>query len=178
MTTYTTISGALVAVGAKPFATTIQALRDNPIAIGEADASVPASLLPTVLLGTITTTSGTTQTLSGLVLTPYKLLRLIISSVSGSTNATSLALQASNAVISSNLGANAAQVWRGIVEVDLSSGVYSANVALTTSSANTSGASSPYGGTCGITNATTSVSILAQGGGSFDAGSVLVYGCK
>jgi hypothetical protein len=39
MTTATVISNALVAVGAKPFATTIQALRDNPIAISECDVS-------------------------------------------------------------------------------------------------------------------------------------------
>lgn len=178
MTSYIAITNAETDPEAPLTSELAKKWRDNPLAIAEADASAPVSLLPTVLLGTITTTSGTTQTLSDLVLTPYKLLRLVISSVSGSTTATSLALQASNASISSNLGANAAQVWRGIVEVDLSSGVYSANVALTTSSANTSGASSPYGGTCGITNATTSVSILAQGGGSFDAGSVLVYGVK
>lgn len=178
MTTYTSISNALVAVGAKPFATTIQALRDNTLAIAEADASVPANMLPTVLLGTITTTSGTTQTLSGLVLTPYKFLRVVVASVSGSTTATYLSIQTANAVVSANLGANAAQVWRGIVDINLSTSAYSANIAVTTSSSNTSGTSTAYGGTCGITNATTSVSILAQGGGSFDAGSVLIYGMK
>jgi len=41
MPAYTTISNALVAVGAKPFATTIQALRDNPLAIAEGDATAP-----------------------------------------------------------------------------------------------------------------------------------------
>lgn len=43
MTTYTTISGALVAVGAKPFATTIQALRDNPLAIAEGTSGSPVT---------------------------------------------------------------------------------------------------------------------------------------
>jgi hypothetical protein len=43
MTTYTSISNGLVAVGAKPFATTIQALRDNPIAIAEADSTAPVN---------------------------------------------------------------------------------------------------------------------------------------
>lgn len=47
MTTYTTITNALVAVGAKPFATTIQALRDNPLAIAEGDVTAP-SLLPAI----------------------------------------------------------------------------------------------------------------------------------
>lgn len=41
MTTYTSISNALVAVGAKPFATTIQALRDNPLAISEGSTGAP-----------------------------------------------------------------------------------------------------------------------------------------
>jgi hypothetical protein len=43
MTTYTSISNGLVAVGAKPFATTIQALRDNPIAIAEGDSTAPVN---------------------------------------------------------------------------------------------------------------------------------------
>jgi len=38
---WTTISNALVAVGAKPFATTIQALRDNPVAIADGDVNAP-----------------------------------------------------------------------------------------------------------------------------------------
>jgi hypothetical protein len=38
---WTTISNALVAVGALPFATTMQALRDNPIAIANGNAGAP-----------------------------------------------------------------------------------------------------------------------------------------
>lgn len=43
MTAFTNIVNALVAVGAKPFATTIQALRDNPIAIAEGDPTAPVN---------------------------------------------------------------------------------------------------------------------------------------
>lgn len=43
MTAWTTISNALVAVGAKPFATTMQALRDNVIAAFEGDATAVAA---------------------------------------------------------------------------------------------------------------------------------------
>ncbi|WWT39541.1 hypothetical protein [Microcystis phage Mae-JY02] len=43
MPTYTALSNALVAVGAKPFATTIQALRDNPLAIAEGDSAAPVN---------------------------------------------------------------------------------------------------------------------------------------
>ena len=38
---WTTITNALVEVGAKPFATTIQALRDNPVAIADGDTGAP-----------------------------------------------------------------------------------------------------------------------------------------
>lgn len=44
MPAFTTISNALVAVGAKPFATTMQALRDNPLAIAEGDPTAPKIL--------------------------------------------------------------------------------------------------------------------------------------
>lgn len=43
MTAYTTISNALVAVGGKPFATTIQALRDNLLGAMEGDATAVAA---------------------------------------------------------------------------------------------------------------------------------------
>jgi hypothetical protein len=43
MTAYTALSNALVDVGAKPFATTIQALRDNPIAIAEGSPLSPVN---------------------------------------------------------------------------------------------------------------------------------------
>jgi hypothetical protein len=43
MTAFTDIGAPLVAVGAKPFATTIQALRDNPIAIAEGDTTAPVN---------------------------------------------------------------------------------------------------------------------------------------
>ena len=44
MPAYTTITNGLVAVGAKPFATTMQALRDNPLAIAEGDVTAPKIL--------------------------------------------------------------------------------------------------------------------------------------
>jgi hypothetical protein len=84
MAFWTTISNLLVAVGAKPFATTIQALRDNPIAITEGAPGAPrivgaaikrladmpvltvsasdafdAAPLCDVVVGSLSTTSGT-----------------------------------------------------------------------------------------------------------------------
>jgi hypothetical protein len=43
MTAWTTITNALVAVGAKPFASTMQALRDNPVAAFEGDPTAVAA---------------------------------------------------------------------------------------------------------------------------------------
>ena len=49
---WTDIDNALVSVGALPFATTIQALRDNPIAIANGDVGAP-SLLVAVSKGAV-----------------------------------------------------------------------------------------------------------------------------
>lgn len=68
MTAWTTISNALVAVGAKPFATTAQALRDNPIALAEGAAGAPRIQLPAlerlVIGSTIKLRSDTVQSTS------------------------------------------------------------------------------------------------------------------
>lgn len=67
MPAYTTITNGLVAVGAKPFATTIQALRDNPLAIAEKDPTVPfAYTIGPRLLGAGVTASGTQIDFTGI----------------------------------------------------------------------------------------------------------------
>ena len=173
MTTYTTISNALVAVGAKPFATTIQALRDNTLAIAEADASVAASLLPTVLLGTLTTTSGSSVTLSSLVLTPYKFLKVVFRGVGTGDAASNLRIAGDEC--SAPLG-NAGQKFYGIADIDLSDGTWSASIGVNVSTGG-SGSGTCYGGNSGYTTATTSV-VFSIDVGTFDEGSILVYGCK
>lgn len=180
MTTYTSISNALVAVGAKPFASTIQALRDNTLAIGEGDATVPITLLPTVLLGTITTTSGVTQTLSGLVLTPYKSLALVIDGVSA--NGTHSLTFLSSAITVGAALDNAVRVWNGKIDVDLGTGLGRSWVSM--GSAVSAPAALPATTLAyfesGLSTASTSVSFTVVGGGTptFDAGSINVYGCK
>lgn len=59
MPAYTNISNGLVSVGAKPFATTMQALRDNPLAIAEGDALAPR-IQDAALDTGAATTAGTT----------------------------------------------------------------------------------------------------------------------
>jgi len=133
-------------------------------------ATAPEWVTPTAvsgfdLLGTITTTSGATATLSGLTLTGYKFLRLVLNGVS-TNNAGNLTL---NSVVF-NASATAGEATSGFIEVDLTSGVFSA-----ATGRGAAGAGSSGGGASGLTTASTSVTIGA-GGNTFDAGSVRVYG--
>lgn len=117
-----------------------------------------------VLLGTLTTTSGTSQTLSSLVLTNYKFLRLVFNGVSGSTTGTF-----SFGSFQLNGTATAGDAWIGFVEVDLATGIGATNFAAT------AGSSVNRVGSTGYTTASTSVSLTISAG-TFDAGSVAVYG--
>jgi len=174
MTAYTTISNALVAVGAKPFATTIQALRDNPIAIAEADSTVALNLLPTVLIGSGTTTSGTTSTISSLVLTPYRFLLAVYSC---GLNFPSTVGGPNFSIGSANLftfPAGGAFTASGMVFVELQSG-RTGNVG----GAGTSPVWVPSA-TSGISAASTSVSLSVNNGGgpAFTSGAWRLYGLK
>lgn len=121
-------------------------------------------------LGTLTTTSGTTQTLSGLTLTGYRALLIIVDGTShnGGTNQN---LQLGTAQIS--LGARgAASLFNGMALVTLSGGV---SVGIVDTSGNTS---SPRWGSTGYSTASTSISFTWDGGAAFDAGAIQVYGIK
>lgn len=172
MTTYTTITNALVAVGAKPFATTIQALRDNPLAIAEGDASVPfAYRIGHVLLGTLTTTSGSTQTLSSLDLTAFRFLRLVFNGVSRAAGTTpSLTVGSGTVVLQLGATANNDSV-RGFVDIDLFDGINAASLG------GLDGGILVSGGATGITTVSTSVSVSVTPR-TFDAGSIRIYGVK
>ena len=70
---WTTISNALVAVGAKPFATTIQALRDNIeflrnalLGLEPTFKVLPRSLSDTIYLGRLATSGTSWQAMTGL----------------------------------------------------------------------------------------------------------------
>lgn len=172
MTTYTTISNTLVQVGAYPFATTIQALRDNISALGENDATVPVAMrLPPVLLGTLTTTSGASQTLSSLVLTSYKSLRLVFIGVS--TNSATGNIEVASRTVAVTTAA--ADTWRGIIDIDLVGGILSANLANVGAGSTASSASRAGGST--LTTASTSI-VVSTSAGAFDAGSINIYGVK
>lgn len=120
-------------------------------------------------LGTITTTSGSTQTLSGLTLTNYKFLRLMWNAVSSS----GLAAFSIDGITLYTLSGASASTVTGMVVIDLATGLATTTGGLTTGA---SGSVTVSGG--GITSrstASTSISVVS-GTGNFDNGSIRVYG--
>ena len=171
MTTYpvAAISDAVVAFQKGITLQQGRAFRDMAISIGEADPTVPLNLLPTVFLGTIATPSGTTATLSSLVLTPYRFLRFTLNGVSADNTAS--VLNIAGLAITGSLS-NVVFTWFGSVIVDLGNGVATATIL------ENSGAGFTKAGLTGYSQSTTSVSFSITGAGSFDAGSIRVYGEK
>jgi len=122
------------------------------------------------LLGTLTTTSGTARTLSGLDLTGYKFLKFTVDGV-GNSSGTDEALELEGVTISD--GCRSTQVIRGIGEVDISAGVLTSVIheaALPSSDS--------YSGSISISNASTSLSFTWSSSGSFDEGEIKIYGMK
>lgn len=172
MTAYTIISNALVEVGAYPFATTVQALRDNVLAIAEKDTSVPSNLrLGDWLLGTLVTTSGASQTLSGLDLTNYSKLEFVAKGISHNSG-TSQSFSIGGLIVVGS--AAAAAVYYGRITVDLSTGRISGFWARDGDSATTI---QNYQGNTGYSNATTSVTVSVSGG-AFDLGAIEIRGIR
>lgn len=130
--------------------------------------TISASISSTTLLGTLTTTSGASQTLSSLDLTNYKFLKVVFVGVSAGATGNITVGGSTVAVISF-----ASETWRGIVDIDLVDGTLSANLAH--ANANNAETSTPRAGDCTLTTASTSV-VVAVSTGAFDAGSVRIYG--
>ena len=128
------------------------------------------------LLGTIATTSGTSVTLSGLTLTSYKQLSIIINGVSSATVANAYLLL--NSIQIARLYATAfTDSALGIATIDLGTGIFVSNTVYVYAGANY--ASSTFGGPSGLTTASTSVTFtITAGGATFDAGSIVIYGVK
>lgn len=136
------------------------------------DASVQPTAGGMTLLGTLNTTSGATQTLSGLNLTGYKQLVCIFNGVSGAATGT---ITLNSATISSSFGTAGNQFVWGIATIDLTTGIC---LSIAPSAAALSFSASSYFLTAsGLNNASTSIAFGA-GGTSFDAGSIAVYGVK
>jgi hypothetical protein len=136
------------------------------------------------LLGTLTTTSGTTQTLSGLTLTSYKQIFAVIENVSSNTaTSTELKLNSVNGYTDSiSIGVNTAgtTAWNGYVTIDLASGIvvsWVGHYPVGSTDANATSTSVKSGIQTTLTNASTSI-IFAVGTDSFDSGTITVYGVQ
>lgn len=172
MTSYIAITDAETDPSAPITSELAKKWRDNPIAIAEGDATVPDNLRSTVLLGTLTMTSGTSQTLSGLVLTPYKNLFIEVDRVSHNGTSTSMRLEGFTATTASQSSFTIGRIF-----VNLSTGNFvSFSEDGNTWSITVTPAIS-YIGDCGLSTASTSLTFSISNG-TFDAGSILVYGVK
>jgi hypothetical protein len=135
----------------------------------DAAAAATAASAGEVLLGTLTTTSGTAQTLSGLVLTDYSTLRIVAFGVSFTATA-QLTLGGSTSYLAASVASSANLYGQAVL--DLSTGIASSAIAVITAFA---GVVTAYASFTGYSNASTSISF---GGGTFDAGTIYVYGVK
>lgn len=139
----------------------------TPLRVAQAIAVLSPAYVDTVLLGTLTTTSGSTQTLSGLVLTDYKFLHFTLSGVSTSGTSGTIGLGSASDLFGPATGGATVS---GMGWVDLGNGVGTAATKLIT-------ASNVGAGATGYSTATTSVSVNVSSG-TFDAGSIRIYGVK
>jgi len=136
-------------------------------------ANVPAAGGMT-LLGTLTTTSGSTQTLSGLTLTDYKFIIVRLNGVSSTSN-TYFRIQGgagSNSDISETMSNVSNLIYAEVsIELASSNAFYASTIG--NSNANTI---QRVNGTS-VTTAVTSLT-FSPAAGNFDAGTIRVYGVK
>jgi hypothetical protein len=119
------------------------------------------------LLGTITTTSGATQTLGSLILTNFKFVRMVFNAVSHNDGSNRY-LTLDGIRISPQEGAG--DTFKGIVDIDLTTGIAVATLGVTSGSTTT-----VYVADTAYTTATTDI-VVGVSAGAFDAGEVKVYG--
>ena len=155
-----THNGGFAFGGAANYGTSGQFLKSN------GDAAPTWAVAGPQLLGTITTTSGTSQSLTSLTLTGYKFLRLVFNGVSAGASGTLTV--GSMTVLTWSAGNNTAY---GICDIDLTNGVGMSQISISTGGGATS---QTQAAPTGYSTATTTVTVTS--GTTFDAGSILVYG--
>lgn len=173
-------AGAL-GIGGSNFGTSGQVLTSGGSNAAPTWATLPDSGGMT-LLGTLTTTSGSTQTLSSLTLTGYR--QLYISGSNVSLNA-ARALQINSVTFTGQLGSASNSHDFGLIVDLLNNGAFISfgvsnngdNSTVLSAATSTSGTSG-YVGRCGYTTASTSITFTATGTTNFDSGTIRVYGVK
>lgn len=133
------------------------------------------------LLGTVSTASGTSASLSSLTLTDYRQIQFVFTQISASGTSAFLRIVDPNTTsisVAQFSTSSSALFLSGIMTLDLATGVYSSNAFRGLST-------SPDGGETGqsfagiTTHSTSSTSFTFNiSAGSFDAGSIRVYGIK
>lgn len=159
-----TIGGTIVATQAEAEAGTDTTKLMTPLRVKQAITSQVPPVESLTLLGNFSTTSGSTATLSGLTLTPYKILRIRLRGVSRGGTTSTFNLSTGGVVINLNFPDTAS--LRDTYDIWLDTGhfVYDVASALTTNA---------------TTYRTSSTSVsLSLSANTFDAGSVDVYGIK
>jgi hypothetical protein len=123
------------------------------------------------LLGTISTASGTSVSLTGLTLTSYKQLVCVFNSV------VMTAVAGVNFTLNSiNLTKGGAKTYVGQIFIDLTSGAFSGSTGVT---AGTASEAISAVGSSGLTTASTSITFGTSGTTpAFGGGSILVFGVK
>ncbi len=122
-----------------------------------------------VKLGTLTTTSGTTQTLSGLTLTSYASLFITVDNVSHDSTGNNRRLRLAGQDLTGARGSTL--FMSGLITLMLQSGYANSNVEALGSTTNVLVST-------GYSTATTSISFTWDGTGNFDSGVIKVYGVK
>jgi hypothetical protein len=122
------------------------------------------------LLATLNTTSGTSQTASGLTLTSYKTLYITITGIS-TTTGISTALQLEGIALTDS-GNFASTNNKGFINIDLTTGIGVPQILRGAANEGVAIFDSSIG------TGTTSLTFAWSGGYSFDAGQILIYGVK
>jgi hypothetical protein len=119
------------------------------------------------LLGTLTMTSLSSQSLTGQTLTGYKFLKFVINAVSTTSTGT-LSIGAGQ-ISPAGTGSS---IWYGMVDLDLGTGLQVSIPAISAGLAET-----PRVSLSGYSTATTTITVSVSVG-TFDAGTITVYGIK
>lgn len=134
------------------------------------------------LLGTITTTSGTSASLSSLTLTGYRQIQFVFNGVSSTATVSSVMLRIldQNGTSSLDVGEfsnSANNTMSGIMTLDLFTGVFVSSIFRANAGTPSSGSGQIFSGITTFSTSTTSFTFNISST-AFDAGSIRVYGIK
>jgi len=135
-----------------------------------ADSAVANRVGSVVLLGTMTTTSGTSQSLTGVDLSSYSTVYMEVIGVSCG-NTSGLMVLGPGLGYFSNTLSNSVNTWDGFATVNLTSGRIVGVLSLSNG-----GTAQIVSGSTGLTRASTTLTVTC--GSPFDAGQIIFYGIK